>query len=73
MAKVDGEIEKAVVVESLPNSMFRVRFDDGEEEIAYLAGKMKIHRIRVLIGDTVEIMIDPYGGKGRIVKRTINR
>jgi len=73
MAKVEGEIEKAVVVESLPNSMFRVRFEDGTEEIAYLAGKMKIHRIRVLIGDTVEVMIDPYGGKGRIVKRTINR
>lgn len=73
MAKVEGEIEKAVVVESLPNSMFKVRFSDGEEEVAYLAGKMKIHRIRVLIGDTVEVMIDPYGGKGRIVKRTINR
>lgn len=73
MAKVEGEIEKAVVVESLPNSMFKVRFNDGEEEIAYLAGKMKIHRIRVLIGDMVEVMIDPYGGKGRIVKRTINR
>ena len=73
MAKVEGEIEKAVVVESLPNSMFKVRFEDGEEEVAYLAGKMKIHRIRVLIGDNVEVMIDPYGGKGRIVKRTINR
>jgi translation initiation factor IF-1 len=73
MAKVEGEIEKAVVVESLPNSMFRVRFDDGVEEIAYLAGKMKIHRIRVLVGDIVDVMIDPYGGKGRIVKRTINR
>jgi translation initiation factor IF-1 len=73
MAKVEGEIEKAVVVESLPNSMFRVRFEDGVEEIAYLAGKMKIHRIRVLVGDEVDVMIDPYGGKGRIVKRTINR
>jgi len=73
MAKVEGEVEKAVVVEALPNSMFRVRFDDGEEEVAYLAGKMKIHRIRVLVGDTVEVMIDPYGGKGRIVKRTIKR
>ncbi|EFK96063.1 Translation initiation factor IF-1 [sediment metagenome] len=73
MAKVEGDIEKAVVVESLPNSMFRVRFSDGEEEIAYLAGKMKIHRIRVLVGDNVDVMIDQYGGKGRIVKRTINK
>jgi len=73
MAKIEGEIERAVVVEALPNSMFRVRFDDGEEEIAYLSGKMKIHRIRVLVGDTVDVMLDKYGGKGRIVKRIVKQ
>jgi len=42
----------------------------GEKEIlAYLSGKMRMHRIKVLIGDSVEIVLDPYGGKGRIVKR----
>ena len=43
---------------------------EGEKEIlAYLGGKMRMHRIKVLIGDSVEIVLDPYGGKGRIVKR----
>ncbi|HXK39950.1 MAG TPA: hypothetical protein VJ837_03890 [Candidatus Paceibacterota bacterium] len=45
----------------------------GEEEdqpvIAYLAGKMRLHRIRVIVGDTVEVLLDPYGGKPRIVRR----
>ncbi len=61
--------QKAVVLDSLPNTMFRVRFEDGAEQIAYLSGKMKLHRIKVLIGDTVEVLLDPYGGKGRVVKR----
>lgn len=58
-----------VVNEALPNTMFRLEFEDGSEEIAYLGGKMKLHRIRVLVGDKVEVKVDPYGGKGRIVKR----
>jgi len=58
-----------VVIEALPNTMFRLEFEDGSEEIAYLGGKMKLHRIRVLVGDKVEIKIDQYGGKGRIMKR----
>lgn len=59
----------AQVIEALPNTMFRVQYEDGEEGLAYLAGKMKLHRIRVLVGDSVEIVKDPYGGKGRIQKR----
>ena len=59
-----------IVTESLPNTFFRVRRDDTSEEmLTYLSGKMRLHRIRVLIGDKVLIEIDPYGGKGRIVKR----
>ena len=58
-----------VVIESLPNTMFRVRLDDDQEIIAYLSGKMRFNRIRVLVGDKVEVLIDPYGGKGRVVKR----
>jgi translation initiation factor IF-1 len=44
---------------------------DGKEEIvlAYLAGKMRMHRIRVLIGDKVELILEPYGGRARITKR----
>ena len=61
-----------VVTEALPSTLFRVEIDGGEEKkeiLAYLSGKMRMHRIKVLIGDKVEIVLDPYGGKGRIVKR----
>jgi len=68
---------KGVVTESLPSTLFRVKLDDKDvnveedkkEILAYLGGKMRMHRIKVLIGDTVEIVLDPYGGKGRIIKR----
>ncbi len=60
-----------VVVEALPNTFFRVRRDDtGEEMLTYLSGKMRLHRIRVLVGDKVVVELEPYGGKGRITKRT---
>ena len=56
------------VEEVLPNSLFRVRI--GEDLIlAYLAGKMRLHRIRVLVGDQVEMVLDPYGGRARITRR----
>lgn len=60
---------QGVVVEALPNTLFKIRLEDSSEILAYLAGKMRINRIRVLIGDKVLVEIDPYGGKGRIVKR----
>lgn len=71
---------KGVVTEALPSTLFRVKMEDvtdggedrdGEQKeiLAYLSGKMRMHRIKVLIGDSVEIVLDPYGGKGRIVKR----
>lgn len=59
-----------VVTEALPNTMFKVKLEDREEEeLTYLAGKMRLYRIRVLVGDKVLVQLDPYGGKGRIVKR----
>jgi len=64
----EGNI-KGVIKEALPNTLFRVDTDDGKEMLAFLSGKMRIHRIKVLVGDTVELTPDPYGGKGRIVKR----
>jgi translation initiation factor IF-1 len=57
------------VEEVLPNSLFRVRLATGELLLAYLAGKMRLHRIRVLVGDSVELVTDPYGGRARIVRR----
>lgn len=69
-AKKHPERKKGVVTEALPNTLFRVQ-PDGEEEIllAYLSGKMRFHRIRVLVGDHVEVEPEPYGGKARIVTR----
>ncbi len=58
------------VEEALPNALFRVVIDETKDkQIAYLAGKMRKFRIRVLVGDKVAIVQDPYGGKGRITKR----
>lgn len=57
------------VTEALPNTLFRVDIGEGKIIIAYLAGKMRMHRIKVLVGDRVEVLLDPYGGKGRITKR----
>ncbi len=75
---IDGEEKKTTagtVEEVLPNSLFRVRIPAGEDGggeqlvLAYLAGKMRLHRIRVLMGDQVEMVLDPYGGRARIVRR----
>lgn len=57
------------ITEALPNTMFRVQISDGKVVLAYLSGKMRIHRIKVLIGDKVSLEDNPYGGKLRIVKR----
>ena len=58
------------IEEALPNALFRVSLDESDAtEIVYLAGKMRRFRIRVLVGDRVAIVPDPYGGKGRITKR----
>jgi len=58
-----------VVTEALPNTLFRIELKGEEEMLAYLSGKMRKFRIKVLVGDKVEIETDPYGGKGRIVRR----
>lgn len=65
----EAEEKQGIVEEALPNTLFRVTLDSGEQILAYLAGKMRLHRIKVLVGDKVIIQLDPYGGRGRIVKR----
>jgi translation initiation factor IF-1 len=58
------------VEEALPNALFRVLIDGENEPIlAYLAGKMRRYRIRVLVGDRVAVLPDSYGGRARVVKR----
>lgn len=68
----ENDTAVGLITESLPNTEFRVDIGTEEEPkviIAYVSGKMRLHRIKVLIGDKVEVLIDKYGGKGRIIKR----
>lgn len=67
--KLAQEKTTGVVTEALPNTLFRVELENGSIVLAYLAGKMRLNRIRVLIGDKVELELDPYGGRARISRR----
>ncbi len=58
------------IVEALPNTMFRVELDTGQEILAYLCGRMRRYYIKVLLGDRVKVELSPYDlEKGRIVYR----
>ncbi|OGZ43699.1 MAG: translation initiation factor IF-1 [Candidatus Ryanbacteria bacterium RIFCSPHIGHO2_01_FULL_45_22] len=68
--KTDIITKEGTVVETLPNAMFRVRFADDSEVLAHLGGKMRLHYIRVLLGDRVSLEISSYDQtKGRIIRR----
>jgi translation initiation factor IF-1 len=60
---------KGQVTEVLPNSLFRVKLENGNLIIAHLAGKLRMHHIRVMTGDNVSLVLSPEGEKGRIVYR----
>lgn len=63
--KVEG-----VVKELLPNTMFRVALENGHELLAHISGKMRLHFIKILPGDTVVVEMSPYDlTKGRITYR----
>ncbi len=64
----EPEIVEGIIEEALPNTLFRVKLPDGELKLAYLAGKMRLHRIKVLVGDKVALQLDPYGGRARITR-----
>lgn len=59
------------VIESLAGTRFKVQMDDGKEILCYLAGKLRLRSINVLVGDRVEVVLDPAGGTAtnRIVWR----
>jgi len=71
--KTKKERVVGVITEALPSALFRVNLKDNQGEdqeiLAYLAGKMRIYRIKILVGDKVEVELDSYGGKGRITRR----
>lgn len=65
----EPELVEGIVDEALPNTLFRVKLPDDSIVLAYLAGKMRLHRIKVLVGDRVQLHLDPYGGRARITRR----
>jgi translation initiation factor IF-1 len=69
MDESDIETIEGRVIEALPSTLFRVETTDGKVLISYLGGRMRVHKIKVLVGDKVTVQVDPYGGKGRIIKR----
>jgi translation initiation factor IF-1 len=69
---IHGDEKPAVgiVTETLPNLLFRVQLaDSGGIVLAYLSGKMRLHRIKVLVGDKVELVLSPDGERGRVSRR----
>ena len=63
--EIDGEI-----TETLPNAMFRVKLDNGHIVLAHVSGKMRMHYIKILPGDTVKLELSPYDlTRGRITYR----
>ena len=71
MAKRDDAIEmEGTVTEPLPNAMFRVELENGHKVLAHISGKMRMHYIRILPGDTVTVELSPYDlSRGRITYR----
>lgn len=71
MAKNQMTEVNGVVSEALPNTQFRVTLEDGREILGHLAGRMRLHRIRVMPGDKVKLEMSDYDpAKGRIVYRS---
>ncbi len=70
MAKEELLEFEGTVMEILPNAMFRVELENGHEIIAHTSGRMRKHRIRILLGDKVTVEMTPYDlTKGRVILR----
>ena len=71
MAKKDTIRLQATVTEALPNAVFKVELENGHSVLAHVSGKMRMHFIRILPGDTVVVEMSPYDlNRGRIVLRS---
>ena len=70
MAKEELIETEGVVIEALPNAMFRVKLESGHEVLAHISGKMRMYYIRILLGDRVQVELSPYDlTRGRITYR----
>lgn len=66
---MEKEQKEGIVIETLPNTNFKVKLDDNREVMAYLSGKMRLHYIKVIIGDRVLLELSSDGLRGRIIRR----
>ena len=70
MSKEDVIEVEGIVSESLPNTMFKVKLENGHEVLAHISGKLRMNYIKILPGDKVKVEMSPYDlTKGRIVFR----
>jgi translation initiation factor IF-1 len=70
MAKEEAIQVEGTILEPLPNAMFKVELENGHKVLAHISGKMRMHYIKILPGDTVTIELSPYDlTRGRIVFR----
>jgi len=70
MAKREAIRLQAKVIDALPNAMFKVELENGHKILAHVSGKMRMHYIRILPGDTVTVEMSPYDlNRGRIILR----
>jgi translation initiation factor IF-1 len=70
MTKEEKIIAEGSVTEALPNTTFRVELDEGKTILCHLAGKMRLHYVKVLPGDKVKVELTPYDeSRGRIIYR----
>jgi translation initiation factor IF-1 len=71
MSNKDFLLKSGIVIETLPNANFKVRLnDDSHEILCHLSGRLRMNKIRVLVGDKVKVEISPYDrNKGRIIYR----
>jgi translation initiation factor IF-1 len=68
--KEDAIVLEGTVIEPLPNAMFRVELENGHRVLAHISGKMRMHYIRILPGDRVQVELTPYDlTRGRITYR----
>jgi translation initiation factor IF-1 len=68
--KEDAIVLEGTILEALPNAMFRVELENGHHVLAHISGKMRMHYIRILPGDKVQVELTPYDlARGRITYR----